>query len=68
MPADTGVTYPRRSRLFFEARGEYRWVPGHTAGPFTSPDGFSGQEPATMPAVDVDMSHAFIALGLGARF
>jgi hypothetical protein len=66
--ADTGVAYPRRSRLFFEARGQYRWVPVHTAGPFTSPGRLPGQEPASMPAVDVDMSHAFFALGLGARF
>lgn len=66
--ADTGVTLPRRSRLFLEARVQYRWVPGLTAGPFTASGGFPEQEPATMPAVDVDMSHAFFALGLGARF
>jgi hypothetical protein len=66
--ADTGVTFPQRSRLFLEARAQYRWIPGLTAGPFTASQRFPDQEPATMPAVDVDMSHAFFAVGLGARF
>ena len=66
--ADVGVTFPQRSRLFLDARAQYRWIPGLTAGPFTAQEGTPEQGPATMPAVDVDMSHAFFALGLGARF
>lgn len=38
--ADTGITFPRRSKLFFEGRGQYRWIPGTEVGPFTSVTGF----------------------------
>jgi hypothetical protein len=66
--ADIGITFPRRSRLFFEGRGQYRWIPGTEVGPFTSGNGLPEDVPSTMPAVDIDMSHAFVTVGLGARF
>jgi hypothetical protein len=66
--ADMGITFPRRSRLFFEGRSQYRWIPGAEVGPFTSDNGLPDDIPSTMPAVDIDMSHAFVSVGLGARF
>lgn len=65
---DAGVTIPSRSRLFFEGRGQYRWLPTFGTGPFESSNGLSGDFPLTMPAAEVDMSHAYFAVGMGARF
>jgi len=65
---DAGITVPARSRLFLEGRGQYRWLPAVEAGPFESGNGLPGDTPSTMPAVEVDMSHAFFSVGMGARF
>jgi hypothetical protein len=65
--ADTGIPFPRQSRLFFEGRGQYRWIPGTEVGPFTNDTGGS-DDTTIMPVVDVDMSHAYLSAGLGARF
>ena len=60
--ADMGLTFPRRSRLFLESRGQYRWIRGTEVGPFTSDDG------SILRAFEIDMSHALVTVGLGARF
>lgn len=65
---DGGVTLPRSSRLFFEGRAQYRWIPGTEAGPFTSTNGLVDDAPSTMPAVEVDWSHSYFSVGMGARF
>ncbi|HET6618103.1 MAG TPA: hypothetical protein VFH69_09865 [Gemmatimonadota bacterium] len=65
---DAGITLPRRSRLFFEGRGQYRWIPTTEAGPFVSGNGLPDDIPSTIPAVVVDMSHAYFSVGMGARF
>ena len=65
---DAGVTLPRRSRLFFEGRGQYRWLPAFEAGPFESGNGLPGDSPSTMPAEEVDLSHTYLSVGMGARF
>jgi len=66
--ADTGITFPRRSRLFFEGRGQYRWIPDTSVGPSTSVGAFPEAVPVTMPEVDIQLSHVFLSFGLGARF
>ena len=65
---DAGVSLPRSSRLFFEGRAQYRWIPGTEAGPFTSTNGLEDDAPSTMPAVEVDWSHSYFSVGMGARF
>lgn len=65
---DAGVSLPSRSRIFFEGRAQYRWIPGTKAGPFTSTNGLEDDAPTTMPAVEVDWSHSYFSVGMGARF
>ncbi len=65
---DAGITLPRRSRLFVEGRGQYRWIPTMEAGPFTSGNGLPDDLPSTLPALGVDASHAYLSFGMGARF
>lgn len=66
--ADSGITLPRRSRIFFEGRGQYRWVPGAAVGPYTSPGTSPDDAPVTVPELELELSHVFLSLGLGARF
>lgn len=65
---DAGVSLPRSSRLFFEGRAQYRWIPGTEAGPFTSTNGLEDDAPSTMPVVQVDWSHSYFSVGIGTRF
>lgn len=62
---DVGVTFPRRSRVFLEGRGQYRWIPRTVVGPFTS---VVFGSTATLRPFEIDISHAVLTLRLGARF
>ena len=57
------ATVPRGSRVFFAVKGEYRYIPVTTVGPFI-PD-VSDMAPLMGR---VRFSHAFVGLGLGVRF
>ena len=49
-------------------RGQYPCLPAFQAGPFQSGNGLPGDSPSAMPAVEVDMSHTYFSIGMGARF
>lgn len=65
---DAGFAVPRDTRIFFEGRGQYRWLPATEVGPFTSGNGLPDDVPSTLPAFEVDMSHAYFSVGVGTRF
>lgn len=65
---DAGVSVPSSSRLFFEGRAQYRWIPGTEAGPFTSTSSLEDDSPSSVPAVEVDWSHSYFSVGIGTRF
>ena len=64
---DAGLSVPQDSRLFFEGRAQYRWLPATEVGPFTGGNGLPDDIPSTLPAFEVDMSHAYLSVGMGVR-
>jgi hypothetical protein len=62
--AATVETRPGR-RLYFALNGSYRWVAPVTAGPFTAADNNSS---ASVPRMNVNLSHRTVGVSLGVRF
>lgn len=62
--AATMETRPGR-HLYFALNASYRWIPPVTAGPFTAADNNSS---ASVPRMDVNLSHRTFGASLGVRF
>ena len=61
------ATVPQGSRVFFAVKGEYRYIPETTVGPFI-PNSIADVSDVAPLMGRVRFSHAFVGLGLGVRF
>ena len=61
------ATVPHGSRVFFGVKGEYRYIPVTTVGPFI-PNRIADASDMSPLIGRIRFSHAFVGLGLGVRF
>jgi hypothetical protein len=63
---EAALTIPVDTPVFFVALAQYRWAGSATAGPWEGTS-YSGAR-VEFPKTSVNVSHAFLALGIGGRF
>ena len=63
---EAAVTVPVASRFYFLALLQYRWLQSGTIGPWQ--ETASTGEVVVFPESEINLSHGFVALGVGIRF